>query len=230
MSANAQYWKEYWKKRSQVKGELVASGWGDRDIKEYLYDLSDISKKLELKSSDSLLNIGCGNGLMEIVLSSWIKKISSVDFSPGMVRRAKINNKRNNRTIFFNGSILDLSFLKKQDYDKILCNSVMQYLSGADEIVQAFKEIKKVSKKESKILISANPDESRMDEFLSGYDKLSFTNKEKKTKKEINKLSLWTKPAEIKNIASRLGFKAKILKMDSNIWQSWYMYDLLMWR
>ena len=230
MPANGKYWKRHWQKRSQAVDELIVSGWGNRDIREYLYDICDISKKLKLKNSDSLLNIGCGNGLMEIVLSYWVKRINSIDFSLGMIKKAKANNRGNDNVAFLTGTVLDLSFLKNCYYDKVLCNSVIQYLSDINEVACAFEEIRKISKSSTRILISANPDKSKMNKFLSGYDKLNLAEEDKTKKKEINKLSLWTSPNEVESVALKLGFKTKILKMHPYIWQSWYMYDLLMWR
>lgn len=229
MPAEEKYWKEHWQKRSQIKEEIVASGWGNRDLKEYLYDVDDISKKLELKNSDILLNIGCGNGLMEVILNYWVKWIDSVDFSEGMVERARVNDRDIRNVKFYVGNILDLGFLTNR-YDKVLCNSVIQYLNSLDEVVEAFKEIIEICNKSAKVLISANPDKSKMEEFLNGYDKLDLTEEEKTKKKELNKLSLWTDPAEVERIALMLGFRTKILRMNPNIWQAWYMYDLLMWR
>ncbi len=229
MPAEEKYWKQHWQERSKVKDEAAASGWGNRDPREYLYDIDDIAKKLDLKSQDKLLNVGCGNGLMELVLNYWVRSVDSVDFSEGMIERAKMNNKDNPNVEFFTGNILDLGFLKG-GYDKVLCNSVIQYLSSLNEVIRAFQEISKVAKASTRVLISANPDKSKVEEFLSGYDKLDLSEEEKKKKKDINSLSLWTDPNEVERLASGMGFKTQVLKMNPNIWQSWYMYDLLIWR
>ena len=226
---NSDFWKNHWQDRSKLQDEISVSGWGSKQIKEYLNDLDDISKKLRLNKKDRLLNIGCANGLMELVLNYWVSKIDSIDFSEGMIKRAKRNNNKNKNVTFYVGNILNLSFLKSK-YDKILCNSVIQYLNNLEEIVKSFEEIKKVCKQKVMVLVSANSDKSKLKEFLNGYDTLDLTKEEKQKKKEATKLSLWTDPKEVLSIAKKVGFKAKILKMNHNVWQSWYMYDLLIWR
>lgn len=225
----SQFWKNHWKEKAKEPNEMYASGWGARDIKEYLYDLNDITKKLCLKSDDCLLNIGCGGGLMEIVLGYWVKEINSIDFTKEMVERAKRNNAIHQNVKLYVGNILSLSFLENK-YSKVLCNSVIQYLNDLEEVIQALKSIKSVCDEKARILISANPDITKQDEFLSGYDKLNLTAQQKKEKKEANEKSLWTDPKEVLSLALDLGFRGEILRMNSGIWQSWYMYDLLLWR
>ena len=198
-------------------------------MKEYLYDLDDVTKKLELKGGDRLLNIGCGNCLMELILNYWVSEIDCIDFTEGMIERARRNNATNKNVSLYIGNILDLSFLNKS-YDKILCNSVIQYLNDLTEVATALKEINRVSKKKVKILIAANPNRSKLEEFLNGYDRLDMNEKDREKKKKATRLSLWTDPEKVAKIAEDIGFKAETLKMNPNVWQSWYMYDLLLWR
>lgn len=221
------FWIEHWKKRSQLSDEINVSGWGSKQIKEYLYDIDDIAKKLKLKKSDVLLNIGCANGLMELLLNYWLRHIDSIDFCHEMIKKAQANNKANKNVSFYVGNILDLNFLKNR-YDKILCNSVIQYLNGLDEVKKAFYQIRKVCKENVQVLISANPDKSKLKQYLDGYDCLQIGEEEKLQKKEATKQLLWTAPVEVAKIAMSLGFKAKVLKMNPKVWQSWYMYDLLL--
>jgi cyclopropane fatty-acyl-phospholipid synthase-like methyltransferase len=116
------YWLNHWEEKSKVKDNISASGWGSKDIKEYLYDIKDICKKLQLERKDRLLNIGCGSGLMEILLSYWVRSITSVDFSKGMVERAKKNNKGHKNVIFYKANILNLtsSIMKCNTYGNML--------------------------------------------------------------------------------------------------------------
>lgn len=227
MTDRYEYWKGHWESQSKVEDEIRASGWGPRSIKEYLCDISDICKKLELKSGDRLLNIGCGNGLMELVFSNIVSAVDGVDFSEGMIARARKNNENNTNARFYVGSILDLGFLDKR-YDKVLCNSVIQYLNNVDEVAKSLKEIRRVCKDGARALIAANPDRSKMEEFLAGYDRLAMGEEEKEKKRAANRLSLWTDPSEILKAAGDAGFNASVLRMDGNVWQAWYMYDLLL--
>lgn len=100
MESKRDYWYRHWEGKSKLKDEINISGWGSKQIKEYLYDINDICKKLNLRQRDRLLNIGCGNGLMEILLNYWVSEIDSIDFSRGMIKRAKQNNIGNENVKF----------------------------------------------------------------------------------------------------------------------------------
>lgn len=223
------YWLKHWEEKSRLKDGMSVSGWGSKDIEEYLYDIIDICKKLKLERKDRLLNIGCGNGLMEILLSYWVRSITSIDFSKGMIARARENNKGHKNIKFFRGNILNLGFLKKR-FDKVLCNSVIQYLDSMEDVRTALKEIRKIAKKNAIILISANPDKRRFNEFVSGYNRLGLKKEEIEKKKKAARVALWTDPGDLKKIAEGLGYNATALKMHPGVWQSWYMYDLLLRR
>lgn len=223
------YWAGYWDERSKLKEDMCISGWKQKDMKEYLYDAEDICKKLELKREDELLNIGCANGLLEIVLNYWVKSIVGVDFSKGMIKKARKNNQNHKNVRFFAGNILNLGFLNKR-FNKVLCNSVIQYLNSTAEVKKALLEIKKVTTKKSVILISANPNNEKFNKFVSGYDTLGLEKGEAEKKKQAARVSLWTNPKEMKKLAEDLGYKAEIRQMHSGVWQSWYMYDIVLRR
>ena len=223
------FWKEHWENQAKIENDLHASGWGPREAKEYLNDLNDVAQKLELCASDRLLNVGCGAGLMEIIFGHWVAHIDSVDYSKGMVERAAKNNEMHNNVRVQHGSILDLSFLDGK-YTKVLANSVIQYLQDMDELRKAFESIASVCDQNARVLISANPDIRKQEEFLKGYDKLDLTEEQKIQKKEANKKNLWTNPDDLIVLAKDLGFNAEIQKMNEEVWQSWYMFDLLLWR
>jgi len=223
------FWKGHWEEQSREQDGLIAAGWGKRDIKEYLFDLQDIYKKLMVAKEDILLNIGCGNGLFEIATAYFVDTINAVDFSQGMLERAKENNAIHKNVNFYHGNILDLSFLEKK-HSKVLCNSVIQYLNNVEEVAGAFASIDAVCQTNTRILIAANPDLKKQDEFLKGYDKLDLSKDQIKEKKEACKKALWTDPDELVSLAKKLNFQATILPMNNNVWQSCYMFDLLLWR
>lgn len=228
-NTNLTYWLKYWEEKSRLQDSINVSGWGSKDIREYLYDIRDICEKLKLCKKDSLLNIGCGNGLMEIFFSYLVKTGVGLDFSEGMLKKARDNNKEYKNIKFFKGDILDLGLIKNR-FNKVLCNSVIQYLDKSEDIEKAFREIKKVTTKDAFILISANPDKRKLKEYIAGYDKLSLKKEDIDKKKKATSMSLWTDPFEIKKIAESLSYKASIENMNKRVWQSWYMYDLILRR
>lgn len=224
---NTKYWLKHWEEKSMLEDDIIVSGRSSKDIKEYLYDMADTCKKLRLKKEDRLLNIGCSNGIMEILFSSWVKSIVGIDFSMGMIKKARENNKKNKNVKFFKGDMLDLGCLKEK-FDKVLCKSVIQYLGSIDDVKKALMEISKAAEKGAIILISANPDIGKLEEYIAGYDRLSLKKEEIEEKKKKTRLALWTDPCDMKKMAELMGYKADIMPMHPSVWHSWYMYDLVL--
>ena len=225
---NSEYWKNHWNKSAKEHKDIrFISGWGDRTFQEMLFAITDVAKKLGLKSEDRLLNIGCGAGLFEIAYTYWVKEIYSIDYSEEMVKITKKITKKYDNVTIKHGNMLNLPFAD-EFFDKVLVNSVIQCLNNLNEIEKAFREIKRVTKKQARILISMNPDASKKNSCIKGYYKLNLPQEEIKRKiSNINK-ALWFNNDELKNIGEKVGFKTRVLGMDRDVWQSRYYFDLLL--
>ena len=76
------YWREHWNKSAKENEDIrLISGWGNRTFQEMLFAITDVEKKMELKSEDRLLDVGCAAGLFEIAFAHWLKEIYAVDYS-----------------------------------------------------------------------------------------------------------------------------------------------------
>ncbi len=221
------FWFNFWVNKGDCENDFEASAWSSTNLKGFLYDIDDIIKKLRLEKTDKLLNIGAGPGLMEIILNNLVSEIDCVDYSDKLISKAKENNKNYCNVNFYTGNLFDLSFLQKK-YNKVLVNSVIQYLKDLNEVSYAFSEIFKKAEENSIILIAGNPDKTKLNEYLSGYDNLELSELEKNKKKETVCKTLWLYPDELKAAAEKTGFKAEIKKMNENIWHSWYMFDMVL--
>jgi ubiquinone/menaquinone biosynthesis C-methylase UbiE len=106
------HWKDHW----EIMGKSDSNG-----RTRLAYDSaisSDIHSKLELQSSDSILNIGCGTGILEKSLPEY--HIISIDFASSMLERVWI-------TCGIRASASFLPF-RAASFDKICVYSVIQYL------------------------------------------------------------------------------------------------------
>jgi len=93
--------------------------------------LTDLIKKLELQSKDSVLEIGCGVGNLLIPLSFFVGEITGIDH-PLCIKRLKERFSQTKNVSFISGNFLDINLDKK--YNKILCYSVMHCLEHKDEV------------------------------------------------------------------------------------------------
>ena len=224
----SEYWREQWNKSAKENEDVrFISGWGDRTFQEMLFGITDVTKKLDLESGDRLLDVGCGAGLFEIALTHWVKKIYGIDYSKEMVRIAKKNAQKYDNIITEQGDIRNLPF-EDESFDKVLVNSVIQYLNNLGEVERAFEELKRITKKEGRILVSMNLDANKKKDYFAGYYKLGLSKEEIKKKIDDSNKALWFDRNKLKDIGEKIGFKAIVLDMDKDVWQSKYFFDLLL--
>jgi ubiquinone/menaquinone biosynthesis C-methylase UbiE len=221
------YWREQWNKSAKENEDIrLISGWGGRTFQEMLFSITDVAKKLDLKSEDRLLDVGCGAGLFEIAFAHWLKETYGVDYSEEMVEVAKKNTGKYDNVIIEKANIQNLPF-KDEFFDKILVNSVIQYLNNLYEVKGAFKELKRVTKKQGRILVSLIPDASKKDMFLNGYHKLGLSKEEIKKKIESNENAIWFDKDELKKLLKKIGFMSVNVSRPFNSFQKKYYFDLI---
>jgi ubiquinone/menaquinone biosynthesis C-methylase UbiE len=224
----SEYWREHWNKSAKESEDIrLISGWGNRTFQEILFVITDVEKKLALKSEDRLLDVGCGAGLFEIAYTHWLKEIYGVDYSEEMVEVAKKNTEKYDNIIIEQADIRNLPF-EDEFFDKVLVNSVIQYLNNLNEIEKAFEELRRVTKAGGQILVSMNLDANKKEDYFAGYDRLGLSEEEIKRKINASNKALWFDRDELRNVGKKIGFKAKVLDMVKDIWQSKYFFDLLL--
>ena len=221
-------WKEHWNQAAKDNKDIkLISGWGNRTLKEMLFAITNVAKKLELKREDKLLNVGCGAGLFEIAFACWIKEIYGIDYSTEMTNVAKTNTEKYDNVNIDTADVRNLPFCDEY-FDKVLVNSVIQYLNGLNEVEEVFEELGRVTKQNGKILISMNPDAGKKDEYFKGYSKLGLSDSEIEKKIMVANSALWFNKAELMTIAKKTGFNAECRDMDKDFWLSKYYFDLLL--
>lgn len=224
---NYEYWIKNWDECAKNNTDLrLISGWGDRTLKEMMFAIADVAKKLQLDSNDILLDVGCGSGIFEIAFTYWLKEIHAVDFSSEMIQVSKQNTDKFSNILIQEANIKQLPF-EDNFFDKVLVNSVIQYLNDLNEVSIAFKELKRVTKPAGLILVSMNLDKRKKLDFLKGYEKLGLTDEEIKLKVSASNKALWFDPNDLINIGNELDFTSTYLTIDKNVWQSKYFFDIL---
>lgn len=219
------FWKNYWNSSAKNKDIKIISGWSNRTLQEIIYKTTYIAKKLKLKKNDRLLDIGCGAGLLEILFTYWVKEIYAIDYSDEMVKIAKRITNHYNNIIIQQSDIRKLHF-EDRFFNKIIVNSVIQYLNDMDEVEISLKELKRVIKNNGIILLSMNPDLKQKKKYFNGYQKLEFSEKQIKEKVNINNKIIWFNKSELKNMCNKIGFKSYILNKSK--YQPLNHFDLLL--
>ena len=220
-------WTENWDRSAQENQDIrLISGWGNRTFQEMLFSINDIAKKLDLQQGDRLLDIGCGAGLFEIAFAHWAGALFGVDYSREMVKKARTNTCQYDNVNIQQCNIKHLPF-KTRSFDKILVNSVIQYLDTPDDLGTAMKELNRVIKSGGTIFLSLIPSASTKQDFLDGYYNLGLSADEIKKKIEINNNILWFYETELINNLKKIGFSDIILTKPCDNFQKKYYFDII---
>lgn len=222
-------WKKHWAEKSMEKDPFVASGASNfaKDPFEFLDNLYCISNNLNITKQDRLLDIGCGTGLYCVALSNWANQVRAFDYIPRLVDRAKENTKSYSNIEIKKGDILKIPFRDKS-FNKILINSVIQYLEHLASVKKALIEVKRVLKKNGLVFISLIPEDKQKKKYLEGIENLDLPKDKKKEIYKKNNAALWFNKKDLTALINSLNFKVSEKKVPARLYQSNHMFSLLL--
>lgn len=167
-----------------------------------------------IKKSDMVLDLGCGDGLnISLLHKMGIKKVVGVDISEKLLKMARANNPK---AKLYLGSVQKIPF-KANTFDIVLVDSVFHHLMKYGE---AAKEIKRVLKKGGRLCFM-EPHRSLVRNFIDFVSVLPLSNyypfigkRAKAYKEEIDLMSHWLETEEeFLSILEEEGFKKEFCKV-----------------
>src|SRR5215211_3156892 len=84
---------------------------------------------------DSILEIGCGTGKNTVFLAGIGEQVSAIDFSQGMIEKAKQKVQAENVRFSMMDIIQPWEF-QNQSFDLILCNLVLEHIENLSPVFQ----------------------------------------------------------------------------------------------
>ncbi len=105
----------------------------------------------QVKDSDKVLDIGCGNGRLLKILAGRNIDYLGVDSSANILKTARVNHPHNK---FVCGDILELGQIPEINFDYVFCLAVLHHLPGKNLRVQALRQLKNKLNKNGKIIIA----------------------------------------------------------------------------
>lgn len=201
--------KEMWDRSGQEKDPMKALHFLNKGkpVNENIYDdiACELSERLKLTKNDSLLEVGCGNGLLLKRLKNQAKYVFGVDLSIEMLKQIKDPQIK---TVQAEASNLPF---ENCVFDKIVSHSIFHYFPNLKYAENSVLEMVRVCKPGGRIVIS---------DILNGYlkeiylkemqSRLSLKNKVRniirscyckiKRKECINSTPLFIEPLFFKNL------------------------------
>jgi len=137
---------------------------GDMYHKNYLNPL--IFKLLGDIKNKKILDLACGNGYFSRLLADKHAIVTGVDYSKELISIAKNNTKIK----FFVGSAENLSFLKNNSFDFIICNMSFHDIKNISKTIEGCS---KLLKKRAKLIFSIPHPVFSLSEFVEEKGKYS---------------------------------------------------------
>ncbi len=153
-------WQEYWKNDDfWIRTKIFK-------LNLQLY-MPEIQKIIHLNKSDSVLNIGCGLGYFEELLSPLVKDIYSIDISKNFIEicKKRCSNYKNITFSTMGSDYTDLAPYGKPFF-VIFCIDVVQYYKNIAEVESLILSAKKIASKGAKMFIINLPVERSKAGFL----------------------------------------------------------------
>lgn len=144
---------------SNLNAVDAAGQWGEMELVPLICD--EILKKIEIKKSDKVLEIGCGSGVLGSYLRERCAEYYGIDISFGMLQKFQDEY---NQEKWFNlvQGITDSLPFPNNTFSKILMNSVTMYLHKDEQLEKTLAEMERVSVDNGLIFIGENVVPSRV--------------------------------------------------------------------
>lgn len=217
------YWQKAWESKAD-EPDFAASGRSSGDAGQLFALLADAFRALRPGPSDTLIDLGCGVGLLSWHIAPYVQRVIGIDFASRLLLRAR---KRVPGGEFLAADILGLPFADRS-LSLILASSVLQYLDSDEAVGNALKEMRRVAAPGARVFVSGNPDKRKKQEYIAGIDHLDLPQEKKDLIRERNEKAFWICPDTLGNLAKDVGWKVEVRSISPVVWQSHYMFDLFL--
>ncbi|MDP4093177.1 MAG: class I SAM-dependent methyltransferase [Bacillota bacterium] len=228
MSNVQEFWRNMWNEHAESDSMFVQMGCSSYTPFEYFLTQKDIVDALQFQRDDMVLDAGSGVGWTSMYLSPFVKEIMIFDYAENMIEKAKRKIEHFGNISAVRDDILLMNNIKGRYFNKVIVNSVLQYLENYKQVQTALSNIFSVMSQSSMALFSRNPDMGRKKDHIESYSRLNWDNERIARSLEFEEKRLWLDFNLVKDLALETGFK-KCYKVDINptLWQSTHMFDFV---
>ena len=226
------YWTNYWLEHSKnIKGKKpqsqVLRTFNKQDINDDKWNLtlSHVIKYLDLRTSDIVLDLCCGNGLITREISKKCMSVTAVDISDELI--SEINVESNNNIKIIVQDIRDVEF-ENNTFSKVIIYAGIQYLNYKETLL-LFKAVYNWMKIDGIFFIGDIPDINRIWHFYNTKQRESiyFNSIEE----EAPIVGTWYNKDFLQKLANYCSFKeVEIIEQHKDMIYSHFRFDMYMKR
>lgn len=185
-----------------------------------------ISDTLQFSATDTLLDLGCGNGALSQRLFDRLQGFLGVDFSDYLISVAREHFESLPNFRFQNADVANYVDSEKQpeQFTKALCYGCFSYFDKPKS-AHVLEALKSKFFNVSKIFIGNLPDKDRVGRFFreNPPDSSELENHD-------SKIGIWRTKEEFNHLARSTGWHCHFLEMPEAFYAAHYRYDVLLER
>ena len=229
------FWYQEYEKKARSSSDLIASGRGDRfGVADYLKVIGHVASSLALTPGDRLLDVGCGNGLMAIVLSELCRELVGIEPVEALAAQARAHNRARSGVRIVVGESWALP-ITSRSVDRLLCYGVLQLLEDLDAVERSLAEMARVLRPGGRGLIGAIPDLRVRDRVLGPYlesvrTASHLSAEEKAAIIERNRRGQWFDPPALARLAEGQGLVVTTRGAPAHLLEAEDRFELLVER
>lgn len=223
------YWRTHFDMNAeQFRSQLlkqVSKTVDGREVSDEQIDLiiDAIASTLNLKPTDIVIDLCCGNGLLTKKISTMVCEMFAVGYSINLISVAKNCNRAHNIT-YFHANVLALETSFFQGREKIYMYEGLQYISP--ESLYSLLSKLQVTGRKPKIFLGGIPDRQKLKKYYDTPDKYTYYLQcEQEGRPHMGR---WWFKDEIAAIASEKGFRTTHLAQAPSLYTSYYRFDCLL--
>ena len=222
-------WEAYWNHMAQNDHPLYQTGrapdGNEAFHRKVVQDtVMHIRTQLDLKPSDVLVDVCCGNGLLSKALSKHCKKVYAVDQSAALIDEAK--KYRHADTIHYHvAPASDFADQLPEKADKVLLFFAFQYFESVNAGMRVIEELSKSVKPGGLIFLGDIPDKKALFKFYNNPVKLLRLLKD--TIMNTNMMGKFWSEKELNLICEKAGLEGHYQKQPPQLLYAHYRFDYL---
>ncbi len=204
---NAQ-WKRVWDRKGDLPSAHLhhVNGYDLLSAPEWDEMVRKVSAPLAMRRGDAVIECGCGAGAFLAALVRLYPgiRVSGIDYSPSLLRRAAANLAGR----FEEGDIRQLGFLPAAAYDHVLSFGVFPYLNSLADAEQAVREMARLVRPGGTLTVGEVSDAAKREEALE----IRHTSHRDQPRVSTEDLDhLYVPKSLFERLAAELGFALRIV-------------------